>query len=325
MLIVSGGLMLALLTAGFVYEQVARLKAKRRPLPGRLVEMGGHRIHLTDSGAGGPTVVVIHGAGESCFSWVHVAREVASFARVVTYDRPGLGGSDPGPGPDATRSPAELHMLLAKAGLPGPYVLVGHSLGGVIARLYAIRYPDEVAGMVLVDSTHEFLKDDRSFRQSFAVIGLLLRVFRFCSAFGLPRFLGEVFGFFPMYPERRFFAQQVTRDEYRDWTGAVCRNLNGEAGLREFAAAMPILEEASRQMQSGAGGPQFGDMPLVVLTNPGNGEGWIEMQRELASRSANSIHRVSDRPGHNLQMVRPELVVEGIGHVVEQVRSWLLP
>jgi len=271
-LIVIGGLVLALLTAGVVYEQVARVKAKRRPLPGRLVEMGGYRIHLTDSGKGGPTVVVIHGAGESSFSWVHVAREVAPFARVVTYDRPGLGGSDPGPAPDATRSTAELHTLLAEAGLPGPYVLVGHSLGGVIARLYAIRYPDEVAGMVLVDSTHEFLKEDRMFRQSFVVIGFLLRLFRFCSVFGLPRFLGEVFGFFPMYPERRFFALQVTRDEYRDWTAAVCRNLIGEAGLREFAAAMPMLEEASRQMQSGAGGPQFGDMPLVVLTNPGNGE-----------------------------------------------------
>jgi pimeloyl-ACP methyl ester carboxylesterase len=261
-------------------------------------------------------VVVIHGAGESSYSWVQVAKQVAPFARVVTYDRPGLGGSDPGPGPNAARSTAELHTLLARAGLPGPYVLVGHSLGGVIARLYAIRYPGEVAGMVLVDSTHEFLKDDRSFRQSFAIIGVLLKVFRFCSVFGLPRFLGEVFGFFPMYPERRFFAQQVSRDEYRDWTAAACRNLNGEAGLREFAAAMPMLEEASRQMRSRAGEPQFGHMPLVVLTNPGNGEAWIKMQRELASRSASSIHRVSDRPGHNLQMVRPELVAEGIGHVV---------
>lgn len=321
MLIAIGGLVLVLLAAGFVYEQVARVKAKRRPLPGRLVEMGGYRVHLTDSGKGGPTVVVIHGAGESSFSWVHVAKEVAPFARVATYDRPGLGGSDPGPGPDASRSTAELHTLLAKAGLPGPYVLVGHSLGGVIARLYAIRYPDEVAGMVLVDSTHEFLKDDRSFRQSFAVIGLLLRLFRFCSAFGLPRFLGKVFGFFPMYPERRFFAQQVTRDEYRDWTGAVCRNLNGDGGLREFAAAMPILEEASRHMRGGTGEPQFGNMPLVVLTNPGHGEAWVEMQRELASRSANSIHRVCDRPGHNLQMLRPELVVEGIHYVVEHLQS----
>lgn len=321
MLIVIGEWVLVLLAAGFVYEQFARWQAGRRPLPGRLVEMGGYRLHLTDSGNGAPTVVVLHGAGESSFSWVHVAREVARFARVVTYDRPGLGRSDPGPGPDASRSIAELHTLLAKAGLPGPYVLVGHSLGGVIARLYATRYPDEVAGMVLVDSTHEFLKDDRSFRQSFAVIGAMLKVFRFFSAFGLPRLLGEVFGFFPMYPESRFFVQQVTRNDYHDWAGAVCRNLRGEAGLREFAAAMPILEEASRQMQSGADGPQFGNMPLVVLTNPGNGEGWIEMQRELAGRSANSIHLVSDRPGHNLQMPRPELVVEGIGQVVAQLQN----
>lgn len=315
------GTFLALLAVGFLYEQVARYRADRRPIPGRLVDMGGYRLHVTDRGTGGPTVVVLHGAGESSYSWIHVSKAVAHFARVVTYDRPGLGSSDPGPGPDASRSVHELHTLLAKAGIPGPYVLVGHSLGGVIARLYAIRYPNDVAGMVMVDSSHEFLKDDRRFRQSFSVIGTMLKVFRVFATFGLPRFLGQVFGFFPMYPERPYYARQVSREEYGDWTAAVNRNLIGQAGLHELSASLPMLEQAARQMSDASDGPQFGEMPLVVLSNPGFGEAWIAMHRELAARSTQSIHRISDRKGHNLQLTRPELVIEGIRHVVEALRT----
>lgn len=320
MLPVVAGALLLLLAVGAAYEQVSRYRANRRPIPGRLVEMDGYRLHVTDRGTGGPTVVVLHGAGESSYSWVHVSRAVAAFTRVLTYDRPGLGSSDPGPALDASRSVAELHALLTKAQLPAPYVLVGHSLGGILARLFAMRYPEEVAGMVMVDSTHEFLKDDRPFRQSFAAMAALLRGFRFLSLFGIPRFLGQAFGFFPMYPERRFYATQITPAEYRDWAAAAQRNLAGQSGLQELMASLPVVEEASRQMNDGAEEPPFGGMPLAVLTNPGFGEAWIAMHRELAGRSANSTHRVCDRKGHNLQMTRPELVVSSIRQVVEAVR-----
>ncbi|HWI60444.1 MAG TPA: alpha/beta hydrolase [Symbiobacteriaceae bacterium] len=276
---------------------------------------------MTDQGSGAPAVVLLHGAGESSYSWAHVRNEVSRFARIVTYDRPGLGSSDPGPGLDASASVDELRTLLTRAGVPGPYVLVGHSIGGIMARLYAIRYPEEVSGMVLVDSTHEFLKDDSEFRRSFAVMGTMLKVFRCLSVVGLPRFLGQVFGFFPMYPERPAYASQISREEYRDWTAACYRNLTGAGGLKELEASMPIVEEAARQMTDGSAGPQFGDLPMVVLSNPGFGEAWLSMHRELAGRSTNSIHLVSDRKGHNLQMTRPDLVVGGIRHVVEQISS----
>lgn len=315
------GVLAGLLLLGFVSEQVSRRRERRYPLPGRLVDVGGFRLHVTDNGQGGPPVVVIHGAGETSFSWTHVRKEVARFTRVLTYDRPGLGASDPGPALGAVQSVDGLHTLLRCVGLPGPYVLVGHSLGGLIARLYAIRYPEQVAGMVLVDSTHEFLKDDAKFRKGFAAIGLMLRILRATSPFGLPRFLGDVLGIIPMYPERPFYAKQLSPEEYRQWRAIVYRNCAGKAGTDEFRAVFPMLEEAVRQMQDGREGPQFGDMPLAVLTNPGFGDEWAAMHRELASRSARSIHIISDRPGHSLQMPQPDLVINAIRHVVDQVRS----
>lgn len=312
--------LIVLMIAGFVYEQFSRSRDRRRSIPGRLLEMDGYRLHMTDLGTGDPTVVVLHGAGDSSYSWLHVTREVSRFTRVVVYDRPGLGSSDPGPSPDASRSVDELHDLLTRAGVPGPYLLVGHSLGGLIARLFAIRFPDQVTGLVMVDSSHEFLKDDAKFRQGFAFVGAMLKVFRLLSVIGLPRFLGQAFGLMPMYPERFYFARQLSREDYEDWKAAFYRNVIGDGGLQEFAAALPIIEVASRQMTDGTEGPQFGDTPLVVLTNPGFGEAWVEMHRQLAGRSSSSIHRISERKGHNIQMTSPDLVVDSIRQVVEQAR-----
>src|SRR5205085_2610511 len=125
------------------------------PPPGRLVEAGGHRLHLNVMGRGRPVVVLEAGAGSFSFEWSLVQPEVAKFTQVVAYDRAGYAWSDPGPKPRTMRQIAwELHTALENAGLEGPTVLVGASLGGLTARVYADQYPKEVVGMVFVDSTH---------------------------------------------------------------------------------------------------------------------------------------------------------------------------
>lgn len=306
----------ALLAAGAGYEQIGRWRDRQLPLPGRMVEAGGCALHVTESGQGGPTVVLLHGAGDSSYSWLHVQKEVARFTRVVAYDRPGLGSSGPGPGPDAERTVEQLHALLAAVGAPGPYVLVGHSLGGLIARLYAVRYPEQVAGMVLVDSTHEDLLHDKGFKQGFAAIGAVLHVLKALSPFGLPRFLGQVLKVMFMWmDERAYYAAQLSQEEYQTWASAFYRALAGDGGVKEVASAFPLIAAAGRVRQS------LGDMPLAVLTNPSFGENWIAMHRELAGRSSNSVHKIGDRKGHSLQMTRPELVTESISQVVEQARE----
>src|SRR4051794_9991798 len=129
---------------------------KAHPPPGKLVDVGGWRLHLDYAGSGGPAVVFSSGSGDFSFDWALVQPEVARFARACAYDRAGDAWSDPGPIPRTMRQDAyELHTLLERAGIAPPYVLVGHSYGGLLVRVYAERYPDEVAGMVLVDPTHE--------------------------------------------------------------------------------------------------------------------------------------------------------------------------
>jgi pimeloyl-ACP methyl ester carboxylesterase len=314
---VAIGIPVGLLFLGLLYEQVSRVRDRNLSLPGRLVDMGGYRLHLTDEGTGGPPVAVVHGVGDCSYSWIHVRKEIARFTRVLSFDRAGLGASPAGPTPDPVRTVEELGNVLAKSGAPGPYVLVGHSLGGIIVRLYALKYPDQVAGMVLVDSTHETLLEDPKFLLSLKVVVLLAKVMRALSIFGLPRFLGEL-GLMPMYAqERQYYARQLSPFEYRQWLAAYNRNIASRASVPEGLSAFPMIAEA-RQLMSPT---QFGDLPVAVLNNPGFGPGWTEKQTELASRSTNSTHQVSDRPGHSLQMPRPELVVEAVRHVVAQVRE----
>jgi pimeloyl-ACP methyl ester carboxylesterase len=124
--------------------------------PGKLINLGGYRLHLNCTGNKGPTVVLIAGAGDFSFDWSLVQPNISQFARVCSYDRAGFAWSDPGPIPRTMKQEAfELHTMLRAARIKGPYILVGHSIGGPVTRVYASQYPQEVAGIVLVDSLHE--------------------------------------------------------------------------------------------------------------------------------------------------------------------------
>ncbi|MCZ8538368.1 alpha/beta hydrolase [Paenisporosarcina quisquiliarum] len=315
-------LVVILLFLGLVYEQLSRKIDAKSPKTGKMIDVGDYSMHVTDCGQGEATIVLIHGAGDSSYSWIHIRKELTKFSRVISYDRVGMGSSDLGPAPTPHHTVQELNNLLSKTGNPGPYILVGHSLGGIIARLYALEYPNKVAGFVFLDSTHEFLKDDTKFKQGFAAIGVMLKILRGLSPFGIPRFLGNITGMIPMFAhERKYYQQQLPPEEYKQWKGIVYRTFAGSAAGVEFKEAIAHLEEAARRLKNSKTIPQFGDLPIAVVNNPGFGAHWTEIQRELASRSTNNIHKTSDRKGHSLQMPRPELVVEAVQHVVEQVRS----
>jgi len=126
-----------------------------KPL-GKLVDLGGHRLHVNCTGQGGPTIVVENGLGDFSFDWSLVQSRVSAFARICTYDRAGYAWSDPGPKPRSfVQLNLELHDALSKLGESGPLVLVGHSYGGPVVRNFALTYPKEVAGIVFVDSAFE--------------------------------------------------------------------------------------------------------------------------------------------------------------------------
>src|SRR5689334_1932416 len=158
---VLGGLAVTGLTFGFIYERVAeRREAARYPARGRLVNIGGRNLFLNCMGEGSPTVVLDSALGMTSYTWWPVQVEIAGITRVCSYDRAGYALSDPGPLPRTSRQIAqELRALLSTAQVPGPYILAGHSLGGLNVRLFATTYPAEVAGVALIDATPDDVFD----------------------------------------------------------------------------------------------------------------------------------------------------------------------
>jgi pimeloyl-ACP methyl ester carboxylesterase len=295
---------------GVVYEALMRTRDRQAVLPGRLVDVGGRRLHTVERGRSGPTIVLIAGAGGSSYSWVHIQAAVSRFARVIAYDRPGLGSSDPGPAPTAEGFVSDLSTLLDRIGAPGPYILVGHSLGGLIARAFANAFPERVAGLVLVDSTPEAVADSGPVRKGFAALRGVLVFLSWASRLGFVRIPGEIFGIIPLFPERPQFQRQVAPRDYALWKADAYRNLAGNAH-REYPALFTLAQACVPAALPG----QFGDMPIAVLASPTYGPQWLDWQRELATRSRQSSFWVSPVRGHNVQMTSPEAVVEAIHQV----------
>jgi pimeloyl-ACP methyl ester carboxylesterase len=165
-------LIVVLLVVGVLYQFLAtRIAYRNYPAPGEMVSVSGHNLHIYCTGkpSGGPTVVMDAGLGGGVLDWQTVQPKVAEFARVCSYDRSGLAWSESGPKPRTSqRIVKELHALLENAGVGGPYVLVGHSFGGANVQLYASEYPEEVAGMVLVDSALDVRVLDEDLRDATA-------------------------------------------------------------------------------------------------------------------------------------------------------------
>jgi pimeloyl-ACP methyl ester carboxylesterase len=144
--------MYALCALGAGYETIREARDRRIVAPGQLVDVGGHRLHLRCAGSGTPTVLLQSGLGETAAYWGWISPAIARDTRVCVYDRRGRGWSDPvSVAQDGGAVAADLHTLLVRDNVPGPFVLVGHSSGAQYVRIFARRYPDQVAGMVLLD------------------------------------------------------------------------------------------------------------------------------------------------------------------------------
>ena len=212
------GLVVALLVlavAGAIYQAIATERAERAyPPPGEMVDVGGYSLHINCVGQGSPTVVLDAGSGEMSAQWVRVQQEVSNTTRVCAYDRAGMGWSEIGPEPrDARQIFSELHTLLSKAGIEGPYVLVGHSFGGMYMQTYAARYPDEVAGVALVDSStdpdqfsqrSEARESNEPHKQSIAVVPQLAQLgVTLLARLGVVRLLSNLDPASPELPQQQ--------------------------------------------------------------------------------------------------------------------------
>jgi pimeloyl-ACP methyl ester carboxylesterase len=306
-------ILLILATAGFLYENISEARDRRfNAMGGKLVDLGGRKMHINCSGESSPTVILDSGLGDSSLSWHKVQPEIAKFIRVCSYDRAGLGYSDPSSRPRTSRVIAEeLHDLLQAAGVAPPYVIVGHSMGGFDVRLYTSMYPQEVVGMILVDASHPD-QENRFPAELKSMEGSWQREAQFIAQtmpFGVPRVLGLC-------------------DE-----GAIDRaaDCNGHTARERMAEIRAFPESAT---QAAATGP-FGDLPLAVLSHdPDKASNdlphelsksvnklWEAMQEDLARLSTRSTQMVAKNSGHYIQMDRPDVVIDAVRNVVDQARQ----
>lgn len=301
------GTLLGLLLVGYIYEPIAEAAdAKAYPPPGQLVDVGGYRLHINCTGTGSPTVVIDSGQGDWSTSWGVVQQEVAKTTRICTYDRAGLGWSEPGPLPrDAAQFAKELHTLLQNANVPGPYVMVGHSLGGASVRVFVHDYPSEVAGVVLIESMNpgqatqphieaQSQSDPQS--QPFSLQATLAR-------FGIARLLVKL----PAIATSMPAGQEA-------YYPLFIRPQSLQTADNELQGIAASLAQASAVKT-------FGDLPLIVLTAKLNDRpGWQEWQTELLELSANSQQLFAQNSGHVIQVDEPEAAASAILKMVELAR-----
>ena len=276
--------LLALAVAGAIYQAIATERAERAyPPPGEMVDVGGYSLHINCAGQGSPTVLLDGGTGEMSADWALVQREVSHTTRVCAYDRAGMGWSEVGPDPrDARQITGELHALLEGAGIEGPYVLAGHSFGGLYAQTYAARYPDEVAGVALIESSSPDQFGHRPAardgyeppKRTFAVASLLARI-------GVVRLLYELVQSSPDLPPRQ--RAQI------DALGPSTRQVSTTA--LELRAA-PQSAAQARGLRS------LGDKPLAVVSAGTQEPEWLDLQDDLATLSSDSTHRVVEGATH---------------------------
>ena len=264
----------------------------------QMVDVGTHRLRLRTAGSGGPPVIIDVGLGDRSENWRPVIGRLSGSTTVCTYDRAGYGESDIGSFPrDSRRVADELHAALRRAPVPGPYVLVGHSIGGLNVQAFADAYPDDVAGLVLLDPPPlSWIAGDR-------------------------------------YPGLREMAEGMTAE----WQTMADRGESAEdAGERREAAYFRTLASEHREMfgesaRTAAGIESFGDLPLVVVAsgvpNPMFGdvaeeyqEFWIDESRELSTKSSRGEFVLAGESTHNVYADNPELVIESILAVVAGAR-----
>jgi pimeloyl-ACP methyl ester carboxylesterase len=296
-------------SSGMLYQWISE-KLDRRAYPpiGRMIDIGGYRLHACLQGEG-PTVVFESGLGSICLDWSLVQPKVAQFAKTVSYDRGGQGWSEVSPLERTSESAvAELHLLLKNANVPGPYILVGHSLGGINARLYASRYPDEVAGIVLVDSSHE---DQVEKLSSFPEPNRhVLRVLAYTGGLRLlMRLVPEYQHFFDVLPEDVRLQRQAM-----SLTRAHMQSVLEEMAL--FNKSCSQLKACRKDLGNKplvviSAGKSFKEQGLTSLSETIDRE-WQALQRDLASKSGQGKQVIADHSGHMIPFEQPEMIVEVI-------------
>lgn len=271
--------------------------------PGQMINIDTHKLHLYCSGEGQPSVIMDTGLGGLSLEWFRTQQLLAQSVKACVYDRAGYGWSEPGPMPrTSSRIADELYLLLTRGRIQGPYVLVGHSFGGYTMQLFASRYPQETAGLVLVDASHpeqveRFLQPPIKLNTAPSGNGKIIRFSQPRLPAGLPA---------ELVPTARKLL------------------LEGKARVALGNEYLNFRESASEVRKAG----RLPDVPLVVVTRgthvwPKTRRGeqmeklWMDLQTELAGSVQQSAHIVAEKSGHHIHLDQPELVADSIQIVID--------
>jgi pimeloyl-ACP methyl ester carboxylesterase len=294
-----GVLLLIGALSGATYQWLAtRNELAATPPPGRLVDIGGYRLHLWCTGDGAPAVILDAGLGGTSTGWGFVQPEVARFTRVCSYDRAGMGYSDPGPSPRTARRIAnELAELLARSGITGPVVLAGESIAGFNVRVFASDHPERAAGLVLVDASHE---DD-----AHEVPGMA-RFVPLLSTIGAFRLLGVSFG-------QRVESLAPSVQRYAQATRF--RGAGYQAAADEIMHIGETVSEVRLTRRKLT-------VPVLVVTGArGADANWRRLQQDEASLSERGCLITAQQSGHVIPIDQPNVVVDAIRTVARIARG----
>jgi pimeloyl-ACP methyl ester carboxylesterase len=309
----------------------------RHSPPGQLVDLRTHRLHITCAGHGVPTVVFDAALGASSLSWSLVQPMVATFTRACAYDRAGFGWSDAGPLPrTAGRIANELHLLLQRANVPAPYLLVGHSFGGFVSRLFAAAHPNDVAGLVLIEPAipEEWVEPTAETR---ALIGRGTRLCGYGSAaarHGLARMVAALVHVGALGSARALVKAVSRGGLRREDEGILAPIWKLPSEAREILAEMwtqpkffdalgsqieHICESAAEVLRQSPS--DYGRLPLVVVSAKTATPYRLQADAALARQSTRGRHILAENSGHWVPLDAPDVVVKAILTVTEEVRG----
>lgn len=314
-------LVVLLFIIGFVFERISRDDAKKINPDGNFAEVENHRLHYYKKGNGGPTVVfetAFDPAGH--LQWYNIQQELPTSYTSVSYDRAGILWSDRGENPKSGEEIAkELHLLLEKANAPKPYILVGHSFGGTLVRFFVNKYPEDVAGVVLVDSQ---CPDDEKYLspELFKMVnqGLPGGFLKFANTFGLVRLM-----FKNMFPKGKQY-------EYQSSIMPALLYKSADAVLEE-QDQMSFIKKAASRINS------FGAIPLYVLTATDEKRydsfikddklkleminAWSKMQKDFLLLSTDSKQILVPNSGHYINQEQPTVIENAINDMVNKITN----
>lgn len=319
-------LLVLLACTGVLYQSIStKLDEKSYPAPGTLVDVGGYRLHMLSMGTGGPTVILDAGLGNMGADWELVQPEIAKFTQVVSYDRAGNGWSEASPHPRTSQQIVkELHALLENGNVPKPYILVGHSFGGGNVQLYAATYPDEVAGIVLVDSCHE--DQWKWLKPQMEAMPKPLPA-RILSALGISRLMtkAQAEKMAPLLSEEMKNIHLALSSTTKN-TCTVCREARSLGESLEqlkkindsLSHALPcyVISAGIKMDVTQLGWPEeqvriFNEMMAA----------WDGLQKDIASKYPGSHFLVAEKSDHLIPWNQPEIIVQAVQELVRDYKQ----